>query len=628
MLNIAGLTPLTALAAVLLHPTSSARAFEIAASSVAASRVLPRPLFPPLAASPPPSASAASAAAAAAAPSAMPARSAARSSAVAASRRREADDDDAFPSKNINNSVLVRIGIIGGGAAGLAAARAFLRANKGGGDGSTATNDGVRFEVTLLEARDSIGGIWKYEEGGGDSPPRPPAEKTKERPKKSRPMYRNLRTNLPRELMAFREHAWGGDGREASYVTHGQVQQYLEEYAKEFDLSSCIRFGCSVNLLKVMMTDDGDDGDRRRVGEEEERDEQRGDGGDSWPKISLEWTDRGNNDQKCQRTFDGVCICNGHYAHPSFPPILGLENFRGTVMHAVEYDDPNDYAGKTVLCIGARASGGDIAREIGSVAHRVYLSDSTCDMREEYGNNVIRMPRTTSVGSDGEVHFTTAGGGDEEWTANDVDVIIFCSGYDYSFPFVTEESNLELTSIPGERRVRPLYEQLWHAIHPSLSFVGLPHSVVPFPFFEFQSDAVVAQWKKPSGAAGRRRSVVVPLPPLSERMVAADRDAISGGPAAGGPPPGGRVTDTHYLGSYQWDYCRRLSRIGGTYDDSMENFIETNRAIYDRSQVERMGMTPGGSDLYRETRFRRLDDERSYEILHSEIIEPAKVKIP
>jgi hypothetical protein len=67
--------------------------------------------------------------------------------------------------------------------------------------------------------------------------------------------------------------------------------------------------------------------------------------------------------------------------------------------------------------------------------------------------------------------------------------------------------------------------------------------------------------------------------------------------------------------------------MGGTYDYSMENFIETNRAIYDRSQVERMGMTPGGSDLYRETRFRRLDDERSYEILHSEIIEPAKVKI-
>jgi hypothetical protein len=178
---------------------------------------------------------------------------------------------------------------------------------------------------------------------------------------------------------------------------------------------------------------------------------------------------------------------------------------------------------------------------------------------------------------------------------------------------------LELTSIPGERRVRPLYEQLWHAIHPSLSFIGLPHSVVPFPFFEFQSDAVVSQWKRPPPeAAGGRRSVV-PLPPTSERMEAAERDATSGGPAAAGNPPGGRVSDTHYLGSYQWEYCRRLSRIGGTYDESMENFIATNKAIYDCSQVERTGMIPGGRDLYRETRFRRLDDERSFEILHSEI---------
>jgi hypothetical protein len=554
MLTFTGLTPLTALAAVLLHPTS-ARAFEIAVSVAS-----------------------------------MPARAARSSAAVA--RRREAECDP--------NNTVVRIGIIGGGAAGLAAARAFLRANEEGGGGrrsaATAGRDGgVRFEVTVLEARDSVGGIWKYEEGS-DSP-------TEKKRPKSRPMYRNLRTNLPRELMAFGELAWGGDGEGASYVTHGQVQQYLEEYAKEFHLTSCIRFGCSVNFLKVITDCDG----HRRVGKEEKGER----GGDSWPKISLEWTDRENNNQSCQRTFDGVCICNGHYAHPSFPPILGLENFLGKVIHAVEYDDPNDFAGKIVLCVGARASGGDIAREIGPVADRVYLSDSTCDRREEYGN-VIRMPRTRSIGSDGEVHFTAGGG---EWIADDVDVIIFCSGYDYSFPFVTDESNLDLKSIPGERRVRPLYEQLWHARHPSLSFIGLPHSVVPFPFFEFQSSAVVAQWKP--------KACSVPLPPPSERMAAAESDATSGGPA--GLP--GRVSDTHYLGSCQWDYCRRLARISGTYTDKMENFISTNKAIYDRSQVERIGMTPGGRDLYRETRFRRQDDEQSYEIVHSEI-EPTKVKIP
>jgi len=437
----------------------------------------------------------------------------------------------------------------------------------------------------VLETRNSIGGVWKYEDD----------EKTATNKPKSRPMYRNLRTNLPKELMAYREFAWGGDGVEASYVTHKQVQQYLEDYANEFNLLECIRFGARVNHLKVLP-------------KEEE---------DSWPQISLDWTDNENNEN--QQTFDDVCICNGHYALSSSPPLRGLSNFSGRIMHAIEYDDPNDFAGQTVLCIGARASGGDIAREIGLVAKRVYLSDSTCDEMKEFGN-VVLMPRTQSIHENGEVNFSSSSitsnigddnGNNDAWTAKDVDVIIFCSGYDYSFPFINDESNLELNSIPGERRIQPLYEQLWHAEIPSLSFIGLPHSVVPFPLFELQSNAVVSQLTSKVGS--------IPLPSLSERVVAAENDANSGGPDSPG-----RVMDTHFLGSHQWDYCRKLAKISGVYNDSMENYIATNKSLYDRSGQERKGMAPGGKDLYRETRFRRNDEEQSFEILHSET-EPAQV---
>ena len=51
----------------------------------------------------------------------------------------------------------------------------------------------------------------------------------------------------------------------------------------------------------------------------------------------------------------------------------------------------------------------------------------------------------------------------------------------------------------------------------------------------------------------------------------------------------------------------------------MENYIATNKALYDRSGKERKSMLPGGEDLYRETRFRRVDEEQSFEILHSEL---------
>lgn len=446
-----------------------------------------------------------------------------------------------------------KIGIIGGGAAGLATARAFLRENE--------HNQNTQYDVTVLESRDSIGGIWKYE------------DQTKTG--KDRPMYRNLRTNLPKELMAFRELPWGGDGKEASYVTHKDVLEYLELYANKFDLQKCINFRSTVKHLKVLDNE----------------------------QISLEWTTstgENGNVETHRETFDNVCVCNGHYARPSIPKLRGFDNFRGNFIHAIEYDNPEPYTGKTVLCVGARPSGLDLCREIALVAKHVYLSDSTCDKMQTFGN-VFLMPRTQSVDADGAVHFYSPNFTKEEHVADDIDAIVFCSGYDYDFPFIDEESNINITFTPGERRVQPLYEQTWHAEVPTLSFIGIPHSIVPFPLSEIQAQAVVSQTKQQT------------LPCLSDRLAAASADANSGGPSKT------RVQDTHNLGSFQWDFCRRIAKIGGNYDEEMEKFIATNKAIYDRSGKERKSMIPGGEDTYRETRFRRDDENQSYEILQTEL---------
>ena len=78
----------------------------------------------------------------------------------------------------------LKVAIIGAGAAGLTAARQFARRG---------------IEPVVLEKDAVPGGVWSYHENAPD-----------------RPMYRGLRTNLPRELMAFREKPWGGDGKTKS----------------------------------------------------------------------------------------------------------------------------------------------------------------------------------------------------------------------------------------------------------------------------------------------------------------------------------------------------------------------------------------------------------------------------
>lgn len=68
------------------------------------------------------------------------------------------------------------VAVIGCGAAGLAAARILSRNG---------------FCPVVLEKEQCAGGIWDYRDSDSE-----------------RPMYRGLRTNLPREIMAYREKPW------------------------------------------------------------------------------------------------------------------------------------------------------------------------------------------------------------------------------------------------------------------------------------------------------------------------------------------------------------------------------------------------------------------------------------
>lgn len=460
----------------------------------------------------------------------------------------------ALPSTLTNSSSpQIKVAVIGAGAAGLVTSRILLK-------------NGI--QPTILEKDEEIGGVWNYKKNS-----------------KSRPMYRGLRTNLPRELMAYREFPWGGDGHSQSFVTHLEVKQYLQDYAKKFGVSDLIHFNSPVQHLKVLT-------------------EKQSSINQSWPKIQLEWTDTGGDEESKSEVFDAVCVCNGHYAAPFSPKIQGMEYFKGEQMHSIEYDDPSIFRGKTVLCVGGRASGADLAREISLHSDKVYLADTTCPELEEgkpiEEGNVAWVPRFDSVNEDGTLSF--AGGCMEK---PEVDIIVFCSGYDYQFPFISDKSNMDLSVVKGERRVSPLYEQLWHARYPSLTFVGLQHSVVPFPFFELQAEAIVSQFDMEDENSKDKWT----LPSLEERLKCAQEDAEGGGPNKT------RVQDTHFLGSYQWDECLKYATFAGLKNEALENYITTNKMIYDHSGQQRKALFPGGPDTYRYNSYIRKDDSASFEVM-------------
>ena len=450
-----------------------------------------------------------------------------------------------------------KVAVIGAGAAGLATARILSRSS---------------VTPVVFEQRPDVGGVWKYDNNNG-----PDDDDDNDAKKKDKPMYRGLRTNLPKEIMAFREYPF--PSALPSFVTHRNVQEYLQSYRDHYELQKYISYNTRVDQLTVLK-------------EETSCFSVSSDPNETSPKIKLQWSTRNDGAAVTHEedVFDGVFICNGHYATPAIPDLPGLDLFEGKTMHSIEYDDPADFSNQRVLCIGGRASGSDLAREISQHAKHVYLSDTTCE-KEETKDNVTWVPKTIKVLPDNRIAFESCG------VSPQVDVIVFCSGYDYSFPFINpEKSNLDLCV--GDRRVMPLYRQLWHARHPNLAFIGIPHSVVPFPLFEFQVEAVWNVWN-------HQQNIERTLPPINVRMDEAESDRTKAS----------RPQDTHFLGSQQWDYCKELAKLAGNCTPTIEQYIDTNKAIYDHAGAARKSLFPGGPDTYREINYKRLDESCTFQVL-------------
>lgn len=119
------------------------------------------------------------------------------------------------------------------------------------------------------------------------------------------------------------------------YPHHSQVRSYLERYADHFDLRPDIWFGTEVVRVEPA------DGDRWDV------------------------TTRSTGGYGAERTrrYAAVVVANGHNWAPKLPVYEGLDDFRGTVIHASAYKDAAQLRGSRVLIVGAGNTGCDIAVE-------------------------------------------------------------------------------------------------------------------------------------------------------------------------------------------------------------------------------------------------------------------------
>lgn len=315
-----------------------------------------------------------------------------------------------------------RVAVVGAGAAGLAMARVLKEAG---------------YYATVFERGDDVGGQWNC--GSSTSV-----------------MYNNLRCNLPKECMQFRDVPFENH-LSSSYLSHQQVQAYLVKFSRRFELRSLIRFGALVEHITPC-----DSGWRIFVTEE-----------DGTHK---------------EFEFDSVCVASGHYAraNPYIPPGAPAFCTKGrSVSHSRIYRTPTPYVGRRVVIVGASSSGTDIALELErSGAAAVYLSHSSGACRPPFGGSIPQVACIESLFGDGSIRLQ------DGTKIEDIDDVLLCTGYLYDLSFLDPTSGV-CVELDG-RVINGLVSHCVGLEMPTLSLIGVPVNVLPFPMFEDQARFAVA----------------------------------------------------------------------------------------------------------------------------------------
>ena len=91
--------------------------------------------------------------------------------------------------------------------------------------------------------------------------------------------------------------------------------------------------------------------------------------GDLW---RVETRKVGSEEQKSD-LYRNVIIASGRFGNPYLPKISGVETFDGQYLHAHDFTDPQEFAGRRVLVVGNGPSGVDIAVALVGVAETPVL---------------------------------------------------------------------------------------------------------------------------------------------------------------------------------------------------------------------------------------------------------------
>lgn len=397
----------------------------------------------------------------------------------------------------------------------------------------------------MFERRSDVGGLWHYDANPGPFTPhygRPDLPHTtgfaswKGQKYPSSAMYEDLLTNLPCDIMAYRDAPF--PEQVPLFPKRATVLSYLKAFAKSEGVLPYIRFKTDVvNVVRVA--------------------HDAASGSSKW-RVSSRVADVPESEAALtHELFDCVVAAQGRCNVPHIPVVPGIEHFRGRQTHSAWYRFPEGFRGQRVLVVGNNSSGGDVARELSGGIKRDFpgahewceeaateppqtgVTVYQCYRHPEAPPPVDYDPRDAAspawcrrihvvsaidhVETDGTIRLES---GD---ALRDIDVIVWATGFlhDMRFldagvaPFDTHpvlprdgsEAIAVAPAIGAATSVQNLDDWfLFYEHDRSLCFLGLLNRIVPFPFTQTQARAVAHVWL----------GNMAPLPPVRSDLSPAD----------------------------------------------------------------------------------------------------------
>jgi len=147
------------------------------------------------------------------------------------------------------------------------------------------------------------------------------------------------------------------------------------------------------------------------------------------------------------------------------------------VLHAHDFRDAAEFAGKSVLCIGSSYSSEDIGTQCYKYgAKEITFSYRTAPMGFAFPEAFSEVPLLLKV--EGKTaHF-------KDGTSKEVDAIVICTGYQHYFPFLPDELRLKTNN-----RLWPLglYKGVVWEKNPKLLYLGMQDQYYTFNMFDAQA---------------------------------------------------------------------------------------------------------------------------------------------